>query len=109
MTGCRCTVATCNNSLEKTRKGGQNVSYLNFPKNPEIRAIWMQKCRREGKWNYGSCRVCSVHFTEHDYGRMLSLNSARTVHPTNKRKKNLLKAFYCKSASIQKHQRNRYR
>ncbi|KAK5650278.1 hypothetical protein RI129_001307 [Pyrocoelia pectoralis] len=67
MTGCRCTVATCNNSLQKTRKSGQNVSYHNFPKNPEITAIWVQKCRCEGKWNYGNCRVCSVHFTEHDY------------------------------------------
>lgn len=69
MPGKRCTVATCHNSAQKTT--GSGIIYHSFPKNASIRAIWVQRCKREGKWNPDSCSVCSTHFKESDYQRDL--------------------------------------
>lgn len=82
MTGCRCTVATCTNSLEKTKKKGNVVQYHNFPKDVNIRDIWVQYSGRVGKWNPKSCRICSDHFTQEDYeedkiAKMLNLKPKR--------------------------------
>lgn len=64
----RCTVATCKNSSAKTDR---NVIYHSFPKNKSVRDVWIQKCKRDGKWNPGACHVCSAHFTQEDYERDL--------------------------------------
>ena len=29
--------------------------------------MWIQKCKRDGKWDPENCRVYSDHFTEEDY------------------------------------------
>lgn len=73
MTGTRCTVAVCNNSLAKTKQDvhKNNIKYFNFPKSAELRRQWVQRCRREGKWNPDSCRVCSEHFIASDFERDL--------------------------------------
>lgn len=68
MPGTRCTVATCNNSLVKT---GTQIIYHSFPKDENVRKIWIQRCKRGGKWNSKSCHVCSNHFGEDDYERDL--------------------------------------
>ncbi|XP_023316341.1 uncharacterized protein LOC106647986 [Trichogramma pretiosum] len=67
MPGLRCTVAVCNNSYEKTKKAGMNIRYHTFPKKQPLKNIWIQKCRRAGRWNPNSCHVCSIHFTDDDY------------------------------------------
>jgi hypothetical protein len=64
----RCTVATCKNSSAKT---GKSVIYHSFPKDKLVRAVWVQRCKRAGKWNPNSCHVCSNHFTDGDYERDL--------------------------------------
>lgn len=71
MPGTRCNIATCNNSLVATRKLNQQISYHTFPKDEKVRDAWIQKCKRDGKWNYKSCFVCSIHFKETDYERDL--------------------------------------
>ncbi|KAB0804485.1 hypothetical protein PPYR_01455 [Photinus pyralis] len=71
MTGTRCTVATCKNSLEKSKKEGKDIKYHRFPKDVVTAKIWAQKCRRDGQWNIRSCHICSEHFTDEDYERDL--------------------------------------
>lgn len=67
MPGTRCTVAVCSNSYEKTKKAGMNIVYHQFPKTQPLRDIWIERCRRAGKWNPASCHICSIHFTKDDY------------------------------------------
>lgn len=69
----RCTVAVCNNSWAKTKKDNSrsHIKYFTFPKNEELRKQWIQRCRRDGKWNPDSCRVCSEHFHASDFDRDL--------------------------------------
>ncbi|KAJ8935702.1 hypothetical protein NQ314_012679 [Rhamnusium bicolor] len=64
----RRTVATCKNSSSKT---GRTMIYHSFPKNKTIRDVWVQRCKRDGKWNPDSYHVCSAHFTDEDYERDL--------------------------------------
>ncbi|KAL1493357.1 hypothetical protein ABEB36_011426 [Hypothenemus hampei] len=71
MPGCRCAVTKCNNSLEVTRRLNRNVLYHRFPKNENVFALWVQRCRRTDKWNPQNSRVCSEHFTPDDYERDL--------------------------------------
>lgn len=67
MPGKRCTVATCNNSHIKTK--AFNIVYHKFPRDPDLKNIWINRCRRDGEWNPDTSSVCSVHFTEDDYER----------------------------------------
>ncbi|KAL1516529.1 hypothetical protein ABEB36_000436 [Hypothenemus hampei] len=71
MPGCRCAVTKGNNSLEVTRRLNRNVLYHRFPKNENVFALWVQRCRRTDKWNPQNSRVCSEHFTPDDYERDL--------------------------------------
>lgn len=67
MSGTRCNIDRCNNSLVATKKLNQNISYHRFPKDEKIRDIWTQRCKRDGKWNDKCCFICSIHFKETDY------------------------------------------
>ncbi len=40
-----------------------------FPKDEEIRKIWIQRCRRLDKFNPSSSYICSIHFDESDFQR----------------------------------------
>lgn len=71
MPGTRCTVATCQNSLQKAKKLQKNIKFHRFPKDPSTFQIWVQKCDRLGNWNSKSCHVCSDHFKDDDYERDL--------------------------------------
>lgn len=71
MPGKRCTVATCTNSLQKTKLEGKSTIYHAFPSDDERRKQWIHRCRRAGSWNPSSCHVCSEHFSEEDYDRDL--------------------------------------
>lgn len=85
MTGTRCTVAICNNSCEKTK--GTGISYHRFPKDRELRRIWVQKCYRLGEWDPKNLHICSVHFKAEDYQRnlkaeLLGLPARKILKPT---------------------------
>ncbi|KAL1518180.1 hypothetical protein ABEB36_001842 [Hypothenemus hampei] len=49
----------------------RNVLYHRFPKNENIFALWVQRCKRTDKWNPQNSRVCFEHFTPDDYERDL--------------------------------------
>lgn len=83
MPGRRCTVAVCNNSAAKTLD--KDIIYHSFPKDANIRAVWIQRCKRSGTWNPDSCYVCSVHFTTDDYRR--DLRNELLGFPTKRRLK----------------------
>lgn len=71
MPGTRCAVALCNNSREVTKKANLEIKYHSFPKQEKIREIWIQRCKRDGKWNASTSYICSVHFKADDYQRDL--------------------------------------
>lgn len=71
MPGTRCAVAMCNNNRKATKKANLQIKYHSFPKEKSIRNIWIQRCRRDGKWNASTSYVCSAHFQSTDYQRDL--------------------------------------
>lgn len=89
MTGCRCAVAACNNSKEKTDRAGLQVSYHRFPKDKQLKQEWVQKCGRDEKMNPDTARVCSEHFTLEDFERnlkaeLLQISFIRKLKSTGK-------------------------
>ncbi|KAJ8982485.1 hypothetical protein NQ317_019269 [Molorchus minor] len=88
MPGMRCTISVCNNSrIKNVEKPGKHISFYRFPKDTEIRQIWIQKCKRDGKWNWENCRVCSEHFTPDDYesdlqAKLLGLSPKKKLKAT---------------------------
>lgn len=118
MPGKRCTVAVCNNSAIKT--AGKGIIYHSFPRNSELRAIWVQKCKRDGVWNADSCSVCSVHFTDDCYERdlqaellgyppkkKLKLNAVPTLHLLPKSQSSVPTTESTKARAIRHLRRNR--
>lgn len=94
MPGMRCTVGVCNNSRLGVKQSGKEVCFYRFPKNKSLRQIWVQKCKRGGKWDPENCRVCSEHFTEEDYERdlqaeLLNLPAKRILKTIGKYKNTL--------------------
>ena len=67
MPGIRYTVGVCNNSRLSAKKSGKDICFYRFPKDKNLRKMWIQKCKRDGKWDPENCRVYSDHFTEEDY------------------------------------------
>lgn len=67
MPGTGCAVAVCKNRRDKT----QHVQYHRFPKDNEIRSEWVQRCKRQDKFNPNTSYVCSDHFIVDDYERDL--------------------------------------
>ena len=61
--------------------------YHQFPKTQPFRNMWIERCRRAGKWNPNSCHICSIHFQEDDYRKEtsyepLNLPGKRRLKPT---------------------------
>lgn len=88
MPGTRCAVAVCNNCIVKTRlsDGQCKIVYHRFPKDEQICKQWIQKCKRNDKFNYRTSSICSDHFTEDDYQRdlkaeLLKLQPNKKLNP----------------------------
>lgn len=73
--------------FKKTSKSEDtcNIKYYRFPKNLKLRQIWIQRCRRDGKWNADTSRVCSEHFSEDAYEKDLKAELLQ-LPPTKKLK-----------------------
>nr|XP_015840121.1 PREDICTED: THAP domain-containing protein 1-like [Tribolium castaneum] len=63
------------------------LHFHQFPKNDEVRAIWIQKCRRKDKFNPKTSHICSEHFMPDDYkrdlkGELLNFPTKPILKPT---------------------------
>jgi len=58
-----CAVAIC-----KSPKG---ASYFCFPSDPKLCQRWISACKRKGKFNPKTSRICDKHFLESDFIRDL--------------------------------------
>jgi hypothetical protein len=67
MPGTRCAVAVCSNSWAKATKQKLLISFHKFPKNKELRNLWIKACRRKDEWNPDTSHICSVHFKEEHF------------------------------------------
>lgn len=57
--------------------------FHNFPNDPILRDIWLQKCRVNKDFNHASAKVCTDHFLPNDYERNFK---EETLNPLFKRK-----------------------
>lgn len=64
-----CAVADCTTYNRKTM--GTNIMYHQFPKNEELRRVWVLKCKRKDNFNVKNSCICSKHFSPEDYERDL--------------------------------------
>lgn len=71
-----CAVIGCNNNNNRKRKNNiylneTTITFHTFPKDNDVRKIWMNKCRRKDEFNSNTARICSVHFRPDHYERDL--------------------------------------
>ncbi|XP_014252054.1 uncharacterized protein LOC106668113 [Cimex lectularius] len=72
MPGSWCAIGTCGNSSYRAKKLGRtDLSFHTFPRDPELRAVWVSRCNRFTGWNPKSSYVCSDHFKPTDFRRNL--------------------------------------
>lgn len=65
--GSICSVAVCKSNSKKAKEKGEQLNFFTFPQDPQLRKEWMKQCHRKDKFNPGSKRICSKHFTSDDY------------------------------------------
>lgn len=82
MPGMRCAVAVCSNSYFKTRNRTDGVSYFRFPKQENLRRLWVERCKRKDKFNPDTSYICSDHFRDDDF-----ITNLRTELMGSKQKK----------------------
>lgn len=87
--GVRCSVFKCN-SQQKKQQVGEQLSFFRYPKNPQTRKIWLERCGQQGIINPDCARVCSLHFNLSDFQRDLRAELLNT-----KQKKNLVTGGTC--------------
>ena len=68
-----CAVFGCNNN---NRKKGNRIKhhFFSFPKNPQIRKIWIAKCRRADIFKAENATICDIHFDAADFKETFKLN-----------------------------------
>jgi len=66
-----CAVAICKLNFDHGKILGQKIAYYRFPKDENLRKIWITKCRRADQFNPDTSRICSLHFTEDSFERDL--------------------------------------
>lgn len=76
MPGVRCAISTCKNAYLNTKNipDKHNITYHSFPKDEEVRKIWIKRCCRLKEWRptlQQKYFICSVHFNDDDYERDL--------------------------------------
>ncbi|XP_042883416.1 uncharacterized protein LOC122260280 [Penaeus japonicus] len=62
-----CAVYNCYSRYSNREKN----SFFHFPKNEELRAKWIDLCRRGDKFNANVARICSLHFESTAFERNL--------------------------------------
>ena len=63
-----CSVSTCCNRIHRIRDlRDPNLHFFRFPKDPALRAIWLEKCARKERFNAENAAICSAHFLPEDY------------------------------------------
>ncbi|XP_067013892.2 uncharacterized protein [Anabrus simplex] len=77
-----CAVAQCRNYGFKST----GVMYHRFPRNDELKCLWISRCKRTNKFNTDNSRICSVHFLPTDYLRdlkneLLGLPTKKILRP----------------------------
>lgn len=72
MPGNYCGVPSCRNYYGKTVKNKTlAVSYHKFPRDPNLRNLWIEACGKEGEIITGITCVCSKHFAPEDFENRL--------------------------------------
>lgn len=66
-----CAVSCCKQYKKNKTNSSNGIILHSFPKDEELRAKWVNACRRVVRFNPDTCRVCSEHFDENDYVRDL--------------------------------------
>ncbi|XP_072380076.1 uncharacterized protein [Diabrotica undecimpunctata] len=62
-----CAVLGCLNNNNKKSKTFSKCRFFVFPRDKQMRKVWVSKCFRQDKFNVETARICSKHFTEADY------------------------------------------
>lgn len=65
----KCAIESCNVLYEHTKKLNSKVSFYCFPKNENLKQIWIKKCNRNEHMSVQRARVCSLHFRDDDFQR----------------------------------------
>lgn len=65
--GNRCSVAICKSHSGLAKSAGEKLAFFSFPKDPNIKKQWIQKCYRKDKWNPDTGRICGKHFSSDDF------------------------------------------
>jgi len=57
----------------KNKRKGNNIkhNYFSFPKDPQIRKIWIAKCRRADIFNTENATICDIHFDATNFEKNL--------------------------------------
>ena len=77
-----CSVFNCKNYFRKTSKVNPPIKYYRFPKDENLRKIWLKHTRRAQDVNSNNGRICSVHFTDEDYSNeIINGESVKTLKP----------------------------
>ncbi|XP_031333557.1 uncharacterized protein LOC116163654 [Photinus pyralis] len=74
MPGIRCAIYGCNNNVITVKKLGKDIKFYAFPKGKNlvtntIRLEWINRCKRDDKFNPNTHYICSVHFNKLSYER----------------------------------------
>ncbi|KAJ8978842.1 hypothetical protein NQ317_004453, partial [Molorchus minor] len=93
MPGQICAVALCKSNRLTLKKKGVNLAFHRFPKGNDlvsstIRKEWINRCKREDKFNLDTSYICGLHFTTNDYERdlqneLLDLPSTSSAMPSS--------------------------
>ena len=65
-----CAVFGCNNNNNK-KVNGIKHHFFSFPKDPQIRKIWIAKCKRTDIFEPENSTICDIHFDTSDFERNL--------------------------------------
>ncbi|XP_014287938.1 THAP domain-containing protein 1 [Halyomorpha halys] len=71
MPGPKCNVHLCSNHHGLLNDQNEKITLHRFPKKPELRNIWLEKCQKKGNWNVDYGYICSEHFLKDDFKRDL--------------------------------------
>ncbi len=58
-----CAIASCSSP--------NGISYHKFPKEPSLRKIWLEACKRKDKVNPDTATICAHHFKQENFVRDL--------------------------------------
>ena len=79
-------MADCRSSKKTKTERGSALVYHRFPRDKNLRKVWITKCRRADVFNVNNATICSDHFLPDDYTR--DLRNELLQLPTRKRLKN---------------------